>query len=442
MSKAISVRTEPVSGRKYAGQRRHDLRDPKQTPDYVDRTRTHENSVIIEPPNAETIRKEIEEQRKVMGQQKLRTDARTTIRGIITFGTEAQRIFERLPPNRQDALYQRIAARISKETGHTLLGLVVHRDEAAPHAHYVLRGYRRDADGKEQPWRHGKEMMRRIQDIAAEEVRHLGIQRGTPKEQRIARGEDAAKFVHRSVKQLHEDLPKELDQARAKVEAEVQAERQKIADDLQRTRAEVEEQRAKAEKNRRLIEEQERKLAAGKTSEEQAAKRMEAYQRREAAAKAKADELEARAKEIEAKLQPVAQNIAKTNPLPQPPTPQIAKVVVENKMFSTRTAEVDVVPAAEFQNYRQRVEQTYQRITRLAAMDKERADHNAAELQREQEQGRLKSKLIEAIARSPLAEKLVEHVPALAKWVEHVRGLDAKEQAHQQQRQRGYEFER
>jgi len=298
MSQTISIRCEPMTGRKTGGQRRHDLRDPAHVPDYVDRNRTAENSVLIEPPTPEALRADIEEGRKAAGQQRLRADARTAIAGIITWGTEAQEIVQKLPREEQDALYQRIAARVSKETGHDLIGLVVHRDESAPHAHVLLRGYRRDEQGRELPWRHGRDMMRRLQDVAAEEVKHLGIERGTPKAERIARGDDAAQVVHRSVRELHRDLPRELEARRAELEAH----EQEAAERLAKLQAEIAEQQERAEKQRRLIEEQHRKLEAGRVEEEKAAKRIQTYERREAEAQAKVQEMEARARELEARL--------------------------------------------------------------------------------------------------------------------------------------------
>ena len=46
MSKTISVRVQPLTGRKAGGQRRHDMRDPAHVPDYVDQTRTDQNSKL------------------------------------------------------------------------------------------------------------------------------------------------------------------------------------------------------------------------------------------------------------------------------------------------------------------------------------------------------------------------------------------------------------
>jgi len=60
----------------------------------------------------------------------------------------------------------------------------------------------------------------RLQDVAAEEIARFapGIVRGVRKADRVARGEDASRIYHRSVRELHQDLPHELDAARARVE--------------------------------------------------------------------------------------------------------------------------------------------------------------------------------------------------------------------------------
>lgn len=264
MSKSISIRIQPRTGRQAGGQRRHDLRDPAHMPDYVDQTRTGQNSVIIEPPDPETVRAEIAWHRLAAGQQKLRADARTTIAGIITFGKEAQPIVEGLPNEGQDALFQRVAERVAKETDRPLLGLVVHRDESAVHAHFTLRGYKLE-NGKEVAPRLSRTDLQRIQDAAAQEVAHLGIERGVSRAIREARGDDMAKVVHRSVKELHEALPREIEALQAHKFAIEQ---------------EVEALEAKLDNNKRLVEKSRQALEDGKGREEALRKRLDVYEER------------------------------------------------------------------------------------------------------------------------------------------------------------------
>lgn len=439
MSKTISVRVEPVTGRKAAGQRRHDLRDPAHLPDYVDRSRTADNSVLIEPPDPATIRADIEAGRKAAGQQRLRADARTTVRGIITFGSEAQPLIERLSREQQDALYLRIATRLSKETGHDLIGLVVHRDESAPHPHFTLRGYRRDERGREMPWRHGLDMMRRLQDVAAQEVAGLGITRGTPKAERIARGDDLAQVVHRSVHELHRDLPAETEAKRRELEA------------LERERRELE---AKAQKNLRLIAEQEGKLEAGRVSEEQARKRMETYERRATEAKqrlqeieqratsaetcardmeAKAQEAQTRARDMEAKAQEAAQEPDK-RPI-EPPAPHMVEVVRSKGVLAIKTERIEMIPAVQVRQYREQVERRQTQLIGAVVRSRTEIGQEREAHDQTRHQSDARARLLSAIARSPLADKVAEVVPSFRGWLDQVRERDGQERQRRQREQ-------
>lgn len=279
MSMTVSSRITPVSGRKAAGQRQHDLRDNRHIPDYVDRDRIRQNSVLIPTPEPASIRKEIAANRKAAGQQKLRADATTVASGILTFGTKAQGIIEALPKDEQDQLFMDMAQAVADKTGHNLIGLVVHRDESAIHAHYALRGYRLTADGKEMPLRLKKTDLSAIQDTIGAVCGKYGINRGTPKEVRVARGEDRSKTDHRSVKQLHDDLPKELEE----LYTEIADAEQKLA------------------KYRALIEKAQKDLDEARLETEKVLNRMMTYEKRESAALARIEIAKAEA-ERKAKL--------------------------------------------------------------------------------------------------------------------------------------------
>lgn len=216
MSMSISVRVLPITKKMFARQRSHDARIGR-IPPYVDTSMTHENSVLVHAPDANALFKDLAQRRKAAGQQALRKDARIAVSGIITFGRDAQETIKSLIKSAQDDLYLSIANAIANYTGHELIGLYVHRDEAAPHAHFVLSGYRKGPDNKLIPWRFSRSTMSRLQDIAAQCVTHLGIKRGTPKTVRLARGEPLHKLVHRTVRQLHEDLPIELDRVKEQI---------------------------------------------------------------------------------------------------------------------------------------------------------------------------------------------------------------------------------
>ena len=187
----------------------HDVRDPAHVPAYVDAARSHLNDVLIEPARPGEVRAEIERNRKDAGQQKLRADAQCVTVGLISFSEQAQPIVDKLSREEQNAAFQRAAEAIARHCNRPLLGLVVHRDESATHAHFMLRAYAKDAQGREQSWRFSKSDMSRAQDAGAEAFGH-GIVRGVPKAERIARGDPLHKIVHRSVRELHEALPREL----------------------------------------------------------------------------------------------------------------------------------------------------------------------------------------------------------------------------------------
>lgn len=217
MGKWVSVRVQPVSVRSAGGQRAHDLRH--RVPGYVDRSKLDSNSIVLASPPAAEIRDEIAAARSAAGQQKLRQDARVAISGVITWSHEAQAIVNVLDARRQDLLHLRIAEAIERTTGHKLLGLVVHRDESAIHAHFTLRGYRTDESGREHPARFKPADLTRLQDVAGAVVGGLGITRGVPKAQRVAAGEPLKKTRHRNVWKLHQDLEEDAREALAEARA-------------------------------------------------------------------------------------------------------------------------------------------------------------------------------------------------------------------------------
>lgn len=249
MSMTISSRLAHARGNKSNGQRRHDLRSG-YIPAYVDKNRIDQNSVIIEPKTAGELREICEARREIKGfKRKMPKDAVIGVNGIITFGTEAQNVIEAMTPAQQDALFLKAAKKLTEEMGTDLTGLVVHRDESAIHAHYQAPGYRLDGD---QVQKHtNTTMLKRMQDLAADVFGHLGITRGKPKAERIRLGEDASKFINRSVQQLHNDLPRE-----------------------------IQEIEAKRDKNQRLLDETLSKLADGTGDVEKLEKRAKVYEKR------------------------------------------------------------------------------------------------------------------------------------------------------------------
>lgn len=272
--RAASARIEPQRPGEYKGQRAHDLRRGPQ-PAYVDSTRSHLNRVLIEPPTPGAMTK-ICQVRRALRETRRAMKAGTTCAyiGVITFGTEAQPLFSRLTPQQQDAAYLEAAEAIADRMGTTLEGLVIHADESAPHAHLSFPAYDRDGQPLTKSMKKGA--LVEIQDILADVMgRHApGIERGRSRAARIEAGADPAAIIHRSVRQLHLDLPAEIAAKKA---------------DLAEASARVDEMRARVEK-----------LEAKATLTDKEAKRLETYQARLSARIAEQEAAQAEAERLAA----------------------------------------------------------------------------------------------------------------------------------------------
>lgn len=279
-ARGISVRVKPLSGRAASGQKRHDLRDPAHVPEYVDASKTRQNRQGKDV-DLQALRSEISAHRAAAGQQKLRADSRVVVAGIITFGTEAQAKINGLDRKAQEDVFRDVAKAIARQTGHPLLTVSVHRDESAIHAHFMLRGYVHDpATGKETPWRKTPKDLKAIQDVAAETVKALGIERGFTKEQRLRSGDTKADVIYKTVRQLHDQLPADYEAARARV-VELEARVKQGADRLKTAQEKLQ----KASASEKTTVENLAKLA----------KRVQTYETRAQAAKADAVKAEAEA---------------------------------------------------------------------------------------------------------------------------------------------------
>ena len=283
---SISVRVKTRSISATGGDRRHNQRIGKQ-PDYVDASRTADNSVVLETPTPTAMAAECLARRKeafVPGlapsgkpkraPQKMAKDAVISISGIITFSTDAYPIVEKLTPEEQNRRFRAVAEAIAERLGTDLAGLAVHRDETNPHAHFTLYGY--GENGEPVSRKTPKGVLSELQDIAAKPFSDLGITRGKKIGERIKNGEPYSKTVNRSVRELHRDLPVELKAAREKV-ADMQG---KVAATQEKLAARERELAAKDEKSAA----QDQKLA-------KLQKRLETYERRLESRKAEAARL-------------------------------------------------------------------------------------------------------------------------------------------------------
>jgi hypothetical protein len=217
MSMTVSVRIAHKSASKAATQRRHNERIGAQ-PKYVDATRTHLNSVLINAPTEVYLRDKCEALRsKRATKRKMKVDAAVLTDGIITFGTEAQKVIESLSTEEQDALFLETAKRIASYSKTELVSLTVHRDETAVHAHFGMLAFNRDGMPLSKSLK--PRDTEKLQNIAGDVFKNLGINRGVKKVVRKLRGDDKSKIIHRSVKQLHDDLPLELEAKQREINA-------------------------------------------------------------------------------------------------------------------------------------------------------------------------------------------------------------------------------
>lgn len=224
MPSTVSVRVLKATQSKQNGNRSHSLRLGK-VPSYVDVSRSVYNTTVIEPPTARTMmsiclaRRQARYERGEMKRtpRGIRRDGVIALEGLITFSTEGQRIIEGLTHVEQARRYETATRAVAELIDTDIAGLVIHRDESAPHAHFTLFGY--TPDGSPVSGRIKKQLLSQAQDTAANAYCDLGIKRGKNLGDRLADGDDASQTINRSVRQLHNDLPAELAQAQAKVDA-------------------------------------------------------------------------------------------------------------------------------------------------------------------------------------------------------------------------------
>ncbi len=252
-TRAAQTRIKGKSAGAIGGQRAHDLRIGPQ-PDYVDPARAYLNRVLITPLTGTQLRKVCEDRRKLRTTSRaMKSSAAVGMVDIITFGHEAQKFFETLTPEQQDAAYRETAEAIATRLNTTLTGLVAHGDESAPHAHFQLPAY--DLTGHPISETAKRGALRDLQTITAEVMcRHApGIERGRSKLDRLKAGASPAEVVNRSVAQLHDELPAEIAAKEAQL-GEVKVKLQTNLDRLTKARTEAAAEGDKAEKARKRAE--------------------------------------------------------------------------------------------------------------------------------------------------------------------------------------------
>lgn len=193
----------------------------------------------------------------------MKSNASIGVTGIITFGHEAQQVFQALSNEQQDEAFRAVALAIADRLNTSLTGLVVHVDESAPHAHFQLPAY--DYSGFPISSLLKRADCRELQTLTANTMAHYApsIERGRPKHERIHAGAKPHEVINRSVAQLHETLPEEISE---KVEY-IAALEEKIS------------------KNERLLGKSQQQLKLNGDLHQKYSKRIELYRKRAEAAR-------------------------------------------------------------------------------------------------------------------------------------------------------------
>ena len=213
--RAVSIRIQSNGAGRSGGQRKHDLRHAP-IPGYVDKNRTPLNSVIVQPMIPRALRKVCQTRRNLRKTKRaMKSNASVSITGIIVFGREVQADFQALSISEQNNAYLDVAEAIAARLNTNLTGLVAHRDETAPHAHFQFPAY--DLAGNAVSSMTKRRVTAELQTIAAEAMkRHVAsAERGHSKYDRLRSGAEFVDTVHRSVAKLHHDLGPEIANARS-----------------------------------------------------------------------------------------------------------------------------------------------------------------------------------------------------------------------------------
>lgn len=239
--RAALLRLECDDAARYANQRRHDLR-LGALPAYVNPSPLRPNMILIEPFETALVKQLAKERRaKRETQRAMKSNAGIAVRGLIGFGIEAQVFFEQLSDDEKAHTLRKVVAGVSEALATTPSGLVVHFDETAVHAHFSLIGY--DMDGRPLSQRLGRGLLSQMQTLLHDTLLPVlpMLERGRAKQVRSAAGARDYELIHRSVDELHRDLPGEIAGRRAElaaVQAHLEAEKHRLA--LARKRAEQE----------------------------------------------------------------------------------------------------------------------------------------------------------------------------------------------------------
>ena len=294
-SPSLSFRVSKVLDRAaIMGRRLHDMRIGRQ-PAYVDGSRSDQNTTLAlvdgyDKQGSAWSRFFSREEQELAARRKQQSKTQKMWRSaILTFSKAAQELLTTPPDAEALAVFRDFARRHNVR----LLWSVGHRDESAAHYHAMFE----NVTGTGYALRLGVADLSAEQDIAAWHFRDLGINRGKSKRARIADGEDPSAFIHRSVRELHHDLPAELDAARkALAESFVSIEKNQAL--AEKARLKAEEYTGDAQKALQRAQRYEERAQAAQQRWEAAQARLEALEAREKAVSAQEAALTAKEREF------------------------------------------------------------------------------------------------------------------------------------------------
>ena len=207
----VSIRINGLkAGEKFgsgSGQRTHDARTGL-VPRYIDETKSSQNRVLLGSMAPETLMESQHEQSariRVYTKKAPRRDANFFISGVIGFSKEARNGVNNKPP---DPLARELVEDFARKRDLKIIYLVRHSDESTTHYHFMTENI--DTQGKAVMRTINRKALSELQDRAGEIFERIGLTRGVKKKERLENGEPYSKTIHRSVRQLHDNLPGEI----------------------------------------------------------------------------------------------------------------------------------------------------------------------------------------------------------------------------------------
>ncbi len=226
----LSVRVKFKTVRQATGQHQHN--DRTKVPSYSDpsligmnktlkafptETYTKRNGdEVVREVKMRSMADDIESRYKDAIGRKWQSNSCHFIDGILTFSSEAdlsdKAALDKCALDTMGALIKKHELRED-----ALIEMVRHEDETRPHYHFLLLNQRLNMTSARRSF--DRDACVELQDLAGKQFASMEIHRGTPKQERIDNDEPIHKYINRTVKQLHEDLPKEVAHVKSEFES-------------------------------------------------------------------------------------------------------------------------------------------------------------------------------------------------------------------------------